>query len=103
MGNEIQYCHECGNPTDRCEDDAIYIGHSRCSIGPLCEDCYDDVMLWVLESDVLLKYAYEAIEALRITKHVLTSLPYSVQDMPVLSAIELTSRVLNKAKGCNRG
>lgn len=35
----LQTCTECGNPTDRCEEDSLYIGED-CEIGPLCEECY---------------------------------------------------------------
>lgn len=31
-----QCCCECGNATDRCEDDSLFVGDT----GPLCEDCY---------------------------------------------------------------
>lgn len=32
-----QLCEICWQPTDRCEDDAIYLDSG---VGPLCEDCY---------------------------------------------------------------
>ena len=31
-----QLCNSCGEPTGRCEDDALY---DVCGQGPLCEDC----------------------------------------------------------------
>ncbi len=32
-----QLCFECEEPTERCEDDAIY---TEDDTGPLCEECY---------------------------------------------------------------
>ncbi len=32
-----QLCSRCSAPTDRCEEDAIYLDDGT---GPLCEDCY---------------------------------------------------------------
>lgn len=34
-----QLCDDCGAPTGRCEDDAIYDG-DEC--GPLCEACWNE-------------------------------------------------------------
>lgn len=34
-----QMCCDCGNPTDRCEDDAIYTDDGH---GPICIDCYHE-------------------------------------------------------------
>lgn len=36
---ERQECILCGAYTGRCEDDSIYVG----DIGPLCEDCLDEL------------------------------------------------------------
>jgi NAD-dependent dihydropyrimidine dehydrogenase PreA subunit len=35
-----QICIDCGDPTERCEDDAIYIDN----YGPLCIDCYNRII-----------------------------------------------------------
>lgn len=32
---KVQYCINCGEPTDRCEEDSIFIEDT----GPLCEAC----------------------------------------------------------------
>ena len=32
-----QLCEMCDEPTERCEDDSIYVG----DVGPLCEECGD--------------------------------------------------------------
>ena len=32
---KVQYCIKCNEPTDRCEDDSIFIEDT----GPLCEKC----------------------------------------------------------------
>ena len=32
-----QLCCECGEPTGRCEEDALYLDN----LGPLCEACWD--------------------------------------------------------------
>lgn len=63
MSKKIQCCHQCGNETGRCEDDAIFAGYDRCSIGPLCEDCYDDIRRGVIESDSTLSAARELLDA----------------------------------------
>ena len=34
-----QICEICGDATERCEEDAIYID----DLGPLCPDCYHGV------------------------------------------------------------
>ncbi len=34
-----QICVECGNPTERCEDDSLYFD----DIGPLCKACFDEL------------------------------------------------------------
>jgi hypothetical protein len=36
---KIQYCIECGDPTDRCEDDLIFIEVAGFTVGPLCIGC----------------------------------------------------------------
>jgi len=33
-----QLCERCGDPTERCEEDAIYTNSGE---GPLCVGCYD--------------------------------------------------------------
>lgn len=33
-----QICEKCGNPTERCEYDSLYLDDGT---GPLCDDCYD--------------------------------------------------------------
>jgi len=35
-----QLCAECGEPTGRCEEDALYLGACD-EIGPLCEPCWE--------------------------------------------------------------
>lgn len=35
-----QLCCQCGEPTERCEDDAIYTDDG---IGTLCEECYHQI------------------------------------------------------------
>jgi len=35
-----QMCIKCGEPTDRCEEDAIYTDDG---MGPLCPACYDHI------------------------------------------------------------
>jgi hypothetical protein len=35
----LQLCSECEAPTERCEDDSIYLEDET---GPLCESCYHD-------------------------------------------------------------
>lgn len=34
----LQLCSKCGDATDRCEEDALFVE----DVGPLCEGCYDD-------------------------------------------------------------
>ncbi len=36
-----QLCCKCEEPTERCEEDSIYIEDD----GPLCEVCYDNLIL----------------------------------------------------------
>lgn len=36
-----QLCCQCEEPTERCEEDSIYID----DLGPLCEICYDVLIL----------------------------------------------------------
>jgi len=36
----LQLCSECGEPTGRCEEDAIYTDDGA---GPLCPDCWNIV------------------------------------------------------------
>lgn len=36
----FQLCYVCGDKTDRCEEDSLYVG----VYGPLCEFCYDRAM-----------------------------------------------------------
>jgi len=38
----LQLCSECGEPTSRCEEDAIYTDGGA---GPLCPDCWNIVRL----------------------------------------------------------
>lgn len=35
-----QLCTNCGEPTGRCEEDALY---AEGGVGPFCESCWDDV------------------------------------------------------------
>ena len=35
-----QMCEKCDQPTERCEEDAIYLDNGR---GPLCEECYHEI------------------------------------------------------------
>lgn len=37
-----QLCSECDEPTGRCEDDSLYADDDG-EIGPLCENCYDEL------------------------------------------------------------
>lgn len=32
-----QLCECCGDPTERCEDDSLYVG----DVGPVCQSCAD--------------------------------------------------------------
>ena len=34
-----QLCEICGEPTERCEEDAIYLDDGT---GPICPDCYHE-------------------------------------------------------------
>ena len=40
MEPKLEYCKECGEPTDRSGlyDDSLYVDYD----GPFCEDCYED-------------------------------------------------------------
>ena len=38
-----QLCVCCDQPTDRCEEDGIYIENGDQYIGPLCMQCYDEM------------------------------------------------------------
>jgi len=44
MTKKQQLCKKCDEPTGRCEDDSLYLG----GIGPLCEDCYDTIVIFSL-------------------------------------------------------
>ncbi len=35
-----QICTECGEPTERCEDDSLYLDDGK---GPLCPNCYRQI------------------------------------------------------------
>lgn len=37
MSQKIQICEHCGQPTGKCEDDALFLYDN----GPFCEECYD--------------------------------------------------------------
>jgi hypothetical protein len=39
-----QLCEKCGEPTGRCEDDAIYTEEGD---GPICEECWRTIRDWV--------------------------------------------------------
>ena len=36
----LQLCEKCESPTGRCEEDSIFLDE----IGPICEDCYNEIM-----------------------------------------------------------
>ena len=37
---KVQYCSQCGEPTSKCKEDALYID----TYGPMCEECFDKVL-----------------------------------------------------------
>lgn len=45
---ELEYCDICGEPTGRAGryDDSLFLVHTidRKEVGPLCEDCYDNIL-----------------------------------------------------------
>ena len=43
-----QLCETCGEPTERCEEDAIYTEDGE---GPLCLDCYHKTPESILENN----------------------------------------------------
>jgi len=38
---KIQMCVRCDEPTNRCEDDSLFIDDHP---GPVCEECYDKIV-----------------------------------------------------------
>lgn len=50
----VEHCFSCGNETGRAgrADDSIYAGEDRCNIGPLCEECRDDIVKWAMSIGV---------------------------------------------------
>ena len=42
---KVQLCISCGDPTEKCEEDSLYLEpeyQDQSPLGPLCEQCYDE-------------------------------------------------------------
>lgn len=63
--SDIEHCTLCDAPTGRAGDfeDSIYIGQGRVSFGPLCEECYHDIIAGIIDDEGLVG-AHEEISRL---------------------------------------